>query len=276
VDARTDIFAAAAVLFELISGERAFPGSSFPEVRRRIVQEPTPRLPPPVEGVAAGIAGVIARGLAKLPEQRFASAREMAEALRAVAGGSAAAHAQQDDWATIVQPGPAAASPTGLRAPAPETRPGSLTQSGVGATSGGSGTIGGFGSALLTTLERALGRSVGPIARVLVRRAAAASPTVEALVQTLSVEIADLSARQVFLEEAQRASATTASAVWRVDAAEVERAQRALTLHLGPVSRVLASRAAGQAGSVDELWRILSTSIEDAAERARFMARRGN
>ena len=83
VDARTDVYAAAVALFEAITGVRPFDGDSEFDVMRAHLEAP----PPSVRGARPELDGaiddVLARALAKSPSDRFASAGEMATALRA-------------------------------------------------------------------------------------------------------------------------------------------------------------------------------------------------
>lgn len=87
---RSDLFSFAAVVYELVCGVRAFPGDDAISVAHAVVHEHPP--PPSEAGTRAWpkeIDDVIMRGLAKSPEQRFASASEMVEALEDafIAGG---------------------------------------------------------------------------------------------------------------------------------------------------------------------------------------------
>ncbi|RMG12519.1 MAG: serine/threonine protein kinase, partial [Planctomycetota bacterium] len=78
-DARADVFALGAILYELATGQRPFRGETFVEVSKQILHaEPTPpsRL---VEGLPAALDEVCARALAKRPEARTPSV----EALKA-------------------------------------------------------------------------------------------------------------------------------------------------------------------------------------------------
>ena len=83
VDARTDLFSLGAVLHELLSGQRAFPGASAVESSYAILHhepEPLPASAPPA------VAQVVRRCLEKDPDRRFQSARDLAfhlEVLRA-------------------------------------------------------------------------------------------------------------------------------------------------------------------------------------------------
>jgi serine/threonine protein kinase len=82
VDARSDLFAAGAVLFEMLAGRPAFGGRTIVAVLHATVHEQPPALTgsPSV----AAVDRVIRRALAKRPEERFASADEFAEELRAL------------------------------------------------------------------------------------------------------------------------------------------------------------------------------------------------
>lgn len=75
-----DQFSLAATLYEAISGRRAFPGDDAVTVARNI----TSTTPEPVAiraGVDPEVDQVLARGLAKTPSERFASAVELTDAL---------------------------------------------------------------------------------------------------------------------------------------------------------------------------------------------------
>jgi non-specific serine/threonine protein kinase len=95
VDARGDLFAAGAILFEMLAGRPAFAGRTVGEVVRATLSEQ----PPALTGspAVAAVDRVIRRALAKRPAERVASAEEMAEQLRGVRGidsGEAKAMAQ--------------------------------------------------------------------------------------------------------------------------------------------------------------------------------------
>jgi serine/threonine-protein kinase len=83
VDARADLYALGAMLYELLTGERAWPGDSvFAVAAARLVQPPPdPRQKNP--GLPDDVAAVVLRCMAKDPDQRFASAEEVARALDA-------------------------------------------------------------------------------------------------------------------------------------------------------------------------------------------------
>ncbi len=81
VDSRTDIFSLGAVLHELLSGERAFPGASLVESGYAILNQDPPALPP---AFPPAVGQVVLRCLQKEPERRLQSAEDLAFALELV------------------------------------------------------------------------------------------------------------------------------------------------------------------------------------------------
>lgn len=83
VDARSDLFSAGAVVFEMLSGKPAFGGTSPMEILHSVLHE----APPLLTGSAAASAvdRVLRRALSKNPADRYAGAAEMATELRAAA-----------------------------------------------------------------------------------------------------------------------------------------------------------------------------------------------
>ncbi len=82
VDARADLYAVGAMLYEMLSGAPPFDADSMSRVLyMHVAADPRP-LP---SSVPAGVAEVVMRLLAKEPRDRYASARAAADALRAAA-----------------------------------------------------------------------------------------------------------------------------------------------------------------------------------------------
>jgi serine/threonine-protein kinase len=80
-DARSDIFSFGAVLFEMLAGRKAFDGPSQASVIAAVMGAPAPKLPD-VHGVATpSLERIIAKCLAKDPDERWQSARDLRDAL---------------------------------------------------------------------------------------------------------------------------------------------------------------------------------------------------
>jgi tetratricopeptide (TPR) repeat protein len=81
---RSDIFSLGVVLFELVAGVRPYVAEDIFAVVAKIALQDPPRLAAVAPGVSAELDAVVARAMAKRPEDRFASASELAEALARV------------------------------------------------------------------------------------------------------------------------------------------------------------------------------------------------
>jgi len=81
-DPRTDIFSFGCVLYEMLSGRRAFGGESVAEITTAILRDEPPTLADSGRVVPAELDRVIMRCHEKKPEQRIQSARDLSFALR--------------------------------------------------------------------------------------------------------------------------------------------------------------------------------------------------
>ncbi len=86
VDQRTDIFAVAAILFEMCTGRIAFEGSSVAEILMKIVNGTPPLASETRPGLPPGLDDVIQRGLAKDKTNRYESCAGLADAALAAYG----------------------------------------------------------------------------------------------------------------------------------------------------------------------------------------------
>jgi serine/threonine protein kinase len=76
-DARTDIFALGAVLYEMVTGRRAFQGKSQPSLIASILSTNPPSATSLTHGIPPALDHVIERCLAKEPSDRWQSARDV-------------------------------------------------------------------------------------------------------------------------------------------------------------------------------------------------------
>jgi eukaryotic-like serine/threonine-protein kinase len=82
VDGRSDIFSLGVMFYEMVTGEKPFPGQNITTVIYKIVNEdpvPPRQIDPSIH---PGISAVTMKALAKEPDQRYQSCREMLEDLR--------------------------------------------------------------------------------------------------------------------------------------------------------------------------------------------------
>ncbi len=266
VDARSDLFSAGVVLYEMLSGERPFPGRNFTEVTWKLVHDAPPDIRVKLDGIAPAVAAAIERALSKHPEDRFASAGDMAAALHGAPAPLTrdAAQAAPADDQTVVQ----------RRLP---------------------DTMAGVAEATLSTIEHKLAQHVGPIARQLVQNAARRAGSLDELCDTLGRLIERPEQRARFRQEilagqgmmptlataATTAPATSASTTAAASARagitpeEVRRAEQELARHMGPIAKILVKRALGNAVSAEAFWQLLATHIPAEADRRAFLRRRG-
>ena len=90
-DHRADIFAFGCVLFEMLSGQRAFKGATAADTMSAILQGRPAAPRRPARGRVPGLQHTVDRCLEKQPEDRFSSAHDLALALEAVSTGPAKA-----------------------------------------------------------------------------------------------------------------------------------------------------------------------------------------
>jgi hypothetical protein len=85
-DGRTDEYALACAAFELLTGAPPFRRDEAMAVMYAQLSEPPPQLTSRRPGLPPAADGVLTRALAKAPEDRYASCREFADALRSALG----------------------------------------------------------------------------------------------------------------------------------------------------------------------------------------------
>jgi serine/threonine protein kinase/Tol biopolymer transport system component len=89
-DARSDIFALGTILYEMLSGQRAFQKDTSAETMAAILKEEPPELSGEGKKIPPGVDRIVRHCMEKNPGERFQSARDLAFHLESLSGASTA------------------------------------------------------------------------------------------------------------------------------------------------------------------------------------------
>lgn len=145
-------------------------------------------------------------------------------------------------------------------------------------------------TSLLQGAERELAPYVGPLAKVLVGRAARQASSADELYSALAAMIPDAGERESFLARApaggglrpaagtpplkpsaaaERDSGPTIPPSW--DPAVLKAIEQCLAIRLGPLAKVLVRRAAQRTSEREELYRLLASELSSSEEKDAFL-----
>lgn len=180
-DARSDLYSLGVTMYEVITGRLPVQGSSFPEIITSHLQT-TPPSPASINpAIPVSLSTAVMHALAKNREERIQSAAEFLWELEPVRVDSSI------DWAVTMEktmPMPISPAPP-THTPKP-TRP----------SDSSSKT---YDSAVLDDISGQLANFIGPIAKVIVKRASSSSNNLRELCDKVALEIDSESSRKTFL-----------------------------------------------------------------------------
>jgi serine/threonine protein kinase len=301
VDGRADLFSAGVLLYQLLTGERPFVGSASTVMQQILNQDAAP--PSQLLATLGGYDRIVATAMAKSPDARYASARDFYEALAALGREGSEADSDRTVLAAGLQfPGPARSAPT-------------PTGSGLGTAMASSATtLTPWKLEAFPELEAILSRQIGPMAKLLLKKAAAKAEGIDELAELLLQHIPSSGGRNEFqgavaLLKRKLAASGTGSGVdgsaslrsaagstgmangtgtgtgtparapvsvpVTFDDAWADAMAQRLTVFIGPIARVVAKRAARQTGDKAEFLQLLAHHIESPPDRARFLLEAG-
>jgi len=229
---------------------------------------------------------IVARAIAKAPADRYQSAADFRSAIldsyaqpvaNTISEATIVTHRSRSAFSDSGHGSGGAGSPS-----APKTF--SVSSPSAPPPTGWSGVV-------LAGVEAEIAKYVGPVAKVLVRRAAKEHKDLESLVGALMPAIDDPKERSAFaravigrpmttpLRGPPRASDGTAPPATRpgdlLSPAELERATKVLIGYVGPIGKVIAKRAASEGVSRRDFFIKVAGSLDSDAVRERFMREAG-
>lgn len=257
VDARADIWALGATLYEMITGQRAFPGDNLHKTIHDVLYadtDPTASLP----DQSLPLRQIIQCALTRDLDERYTSATALLDDLLA------ARRADTDNATAPVLSTAAASAPAASRGRYE------------------------WDASVLDAIANLLTAHLGPIALVLVKRTARQTATVDELAARLAEQLPEETQRAGFRQRfaAEVAVRTTPPApqalctdgtLASLELSPLQQAELedAFTPHIGPIAPVLIKRHAAQATSLAQLCRALAEHLADEAERRAFLDRLG-
>jgi serine/threonine-protein kinase len=278
VDHRADVFAAGAVMYQLMAGKPPFDGPAEKVMFKVCNEAPASLIADDRSGRWAPYDAVVMKALAKAPEARFQTASSFRDAI--LAAYAQPVDATVSEATVIVSSGAGHSSRDAGRSSTAKAGPGS----------GSTGWPPGWDPGTLGSVENRLARVVGPMARVLVRRAARTCTDLDALLHILADRL-DIEDRQAFLASAPTGSAKATEGRSPARSApeqalansgagaeqkglgswQIERAAQLLATYIGPAARMIVKHASDRTSDPEQFYRLVAARIPSEPDREAFL-----
>lgn len=266
IDRRSDLFSVGVVLYELLTGEKPFSGSIEAIAFKICYEDARPPSEVSKFEISPALDAIVATALAKEPGSRFQNAKAFNRALRLALDPEINIKRETQDATEINL------AAVKLQAQATPV----------------------WDDTTLHTIERQLANFVGPMARVMIKKAAAKSRDTSELYALLSDSISDPDVRKKFLDGMQRTAADRSGAnqtstrapgtmppqmrsltgdlkaMAPLDAGFVEETTSRLAVYLGPIAKVVARKAAKEATNRQQFVQLVAGHL-GMQERGAFL-----
>lgn len=268
VDGRSDLYAAGVILFEMLTGAKPFVARELTELMRKLLNDRPPRLSTLRPGHWQHLDEVVQRALARNPDDRYQTGGEFIDALNAAIEATGTDKRPSLDLTSIslkrkTKSGKAQSGSSQNASDHSKTMSAKLTSETLGA------------------MEIALAHCIGPIARVVLKKASEEATDPDILLSSLSEQIPVEFEASRFRELAERMiRADTGIAGMQLDAmisaADVAAANTALLPLIGPIASVLVKKIAQKSLGHEDFHQMLAQYIPDEAQRTDFLAKMKN
>ncbi len=273
IDGRADIYSLGATLYHLVTGRVPFQVSSGPHVMSMHLVAPFPAPPNFDPSISEGFCLVLRKMMARDRDERYPDVTSLDADLYRLQTG--AAPEAQEPAATLVS----------SEFQLPGSGGGQASRGGTAAAGERTTTTPAtFDSKVLRRIEEHLSVQIGPMAKVLVRRAALAAPTLTALCDELAKQIPPGPGREKFRAHCMAGGGTISTVSSPAPSASTDggtkpqgplqdealaRVEGELARRIGPLARVLVRRNR-HARSLADLVALLEGNIPDDEGRAAF------
>jgi serine/threonine-protein kinase len=257
LDRRVDVFSSAVLLYQMLAGSMPFTGADEAIMYQIVYGQHDPLVKRTGDASLAGYDPILERALAKSPAQRFSSALEFRNALQTLDPQPVPALLPRERVLRLVAELPSAAPAVPRETPSVSVTPSRAGSQSVPVPTG-------WDEAQLADLEREVMVLVGPVGKVLVRRAARGQTDLSTVRDLVAASISDFDLRKRFIAASAKLAGpssaprsaprsgfpdtrpATGRDGSRLQPEDVEKACAVMVRTLGPIAKVLAKQSASQ------------------------------